>query len=173
MNDYIAALLFFLPAGVANMMPVFANKISLLNRWKTPVDFGLRFKGQRILGNNKTWRGVVSGTLMAGLTAVLISKVNINTVATVAPFWVGCLLGFGALAGDAFESFFKRLRGVKPGEPWFPFDQTDYIIGALLVVSIFVQLPLWAIVTIFVVYFGLHLLVAYGGYRLGLKDRPI
>jgi hypothetical protein len=34
------ALWFFLPAGVANAAPVFANKIPVLNRWKTPMDFG-------------------------------------------------------------------------------------------------------------------------------------
>jgi CDP-2,3-bis-(O-geranylgeranyl)-sn-glycerol synthase len=173
MNDYIAALLFFLPAGAANMAPVFANKIPLLNRWKTPVDFGLTYKGQRLLGNNKTWRGIVCGTLLGGLTAVIVSKLNVNTVATIDPFWIGCLLGFGALAGDAIESYFKRLKGVKPGEAWFPFDQTDYIIGGLLAVSLFIRLQLWVILTIFIVYFGAHLLVAYCGYRLGLKDRPI
>lgn len=166
MNDYFAAILFFLPAGIANMTPVIANKIPLLNQWKTPIS-------KKYLGANKTWRGLASGTLVAAISAVIISKLNANTVVTIAPFWVGLLLGAGALIGDSVESFFKRRRGVKPGDGWFPFDQTDYIIGGLIIILPFVAVPLWAIATILIVYFGLHLLVSYIGFKLGFKDKPI
>lgn len=166
MNDYLAALLFFLPAGIANMTPVFVNKIPVINRWKTPIS-------KKYLGANKTWRGLLSGTLVAALSAILISKLNTNTVVTIPAFWVGFLLGLGALVGDSVESFFKRKKGVKPGASWFPFDQTDYIIGGLLFILPFVPVPFWAIATIIIVYFGLHLLVSYIGFLLGLKDKPI
>lgn len=173
MNDYIAAILFFLPAGVSNMSPVLANKLPGIKNWNTPVDFGTTLHGKRVLGDNKRWRGIVVGTILGGVTAVIVSKLNANTVVTVAPFWVGIILGFGALAGDVIESFFKRRVGIKPGNAWFPFDQTDYIVGGLAAIYPFVQLPSWVMITIFVVYFGLHLLVAYIGYLLGLKDKPI
>ena len=173
MNDYIAALLFFLPAGLANMTPPIANKVPALNKWKTPLDFGKTWRGKRLLGDNKTWRGLVSGTVVGAVSAVIISKLNANTVVTIAPLYAGMLLGFGALAGDAVESFFKRRLGFKPGQPWFPFDQIDYILGALLVILPFVSLPLWSVATIVVVYFGLHLLTAYLGYLLNFKDGPI
>src|SRR5688572_26202428 len=61
----------FLPAGIANMSPVLANKIPQLNRWKTPFDLHLKWHGSRLLGDNKTWRGVVFGTAMAVLTILL------------------------------------------------------------------------------------------------------
>ena len=173
MNDYIAALLFFLPAGLANMTPPIANKIQPLNQWKTPLDLGKTWRGKRLLGDNKTWRGLVSGTVVGAISALIISRLNTNTVVTIPPLYVGMLLGFGALAGDAIESFFKRQLGFKPGKPWFPFDQIDYIVGALLIIMPFVSLPLWAIITIIIVYFGLHLLTAYLGYLLKLKDGPI
>ncbi len=173
MNDYIAALLFFLPAGVGNMSPVIANRLPLIKNWNAPMDFGKSWRGQRILGGNKRLRGIVFGTIMGGLTAVVVSKFNANTVVTIAPFWAGCLLGFGALAGDAVESFFKRQHGLDPGASWFPFDQIDYIAGGLLVIYPFVQLPQWSMVTIVVVYFGLHLTTAYSAFLLGLKDKPI
>jgi len=165
--------LFFLPAGVSNMSPVLANRLPIIKKWETPVDFGRTWRGKRLLGNNKRWRGVICGTILGGLTAVVVSKLNANTVVTIAPFWAGAILGFGALAGDAVESFFKRRVGVTPGNSWFPFDQTDYIVGGLIAIYPFVQLPGWVITTVFVVYFGLHLLVAYFGYLLGLKDKPI
>lgn len=173
MNDYFAAILFFLPAGISNMSPVLASRVPGLKDWKTPLDFGKSYRGKRIFGTNKTLRGLVVGTIMGGLTAVIVSKLNANTVVTIAPFWAGVLLGFGALAGDALESFAKRQIGIKPGDSWFPFDQTDYIIGALLAILPFVALPSWVIGTVFIVYFGLHLLVAYIAFRLGLKSKPI
>ncbi len=173
MNDYLAALLFFLPAGIANMSPVIINKIPVINKWETPLDFGKSFRGKRILGDNKRLRGLVFGILLGGLTGALVGALNHNTVGTILPFWSGCILGAGALLGDAVESFFKRQRGVEPGKPWFPFDQIDYIIGGLLAIYLFMQPQAWVMLTIFVVYFGLHLLLAYIGYLLGFKKTPI
>lgn len=173
MNDYVAAVLFFLPAGLSNLIPVLANHVPGLQRWTTPLDFGKTWRGRRLLGDNKTWRGLVCGTLTGGLTAVIVSRLNANTVVTIAPFWIGCLLGFGALLGDAIESYFKRLRGLHPGASWFPFDQLDFIIGGLLLVYPFVRLPVWAMVTILIAYFLLHLLLSYIGYVLRLKRTPI
>lgn len=155
------------------MVPVFLNKIPGIKNWNAPMDFGYSWREKRIFGPNKRIRGIVFGTLLAGFTAVIVAKLNANTIVTIEPFLVGCLLGFGALIGDAIESFFKRQKDIAPGQSWFAFDQTDYIIGALLLILPFVQLPLWAIVTIFFVYFGLHLVVAYIGYRIGLKNKPI
>lgn len=173
MNDYLAAILFFLPAGVANASPVIANKIPVLKEWNTPLDFGKKWRGKRVLGDNKRLRGLVFGTLMGGLTAVIVAKLNVNTVVTIEPFWAGVILGFGALMGDAVESLFKRRRGVAAGDSWFPFDQLDYIVGGLIAITPFVALPSWAITTILVVYFGLHLITAYIAFRIGLKDKPI
>ena len=86
---------------------------------------------------------------------------------------IGGLLGFGALLGDAIESFFKRQYGVPSGDPWFPLDQIDYIFGgAIMVMPVVVLTPLGYLM-LFVVWFGMHLLVAYIAYLLGLKDKPI
>ena len=174
--------LIFLPAGIANMTPVIANKIPLLNQWKTPLDFGKSYKGKRVFGTNKTWRGLVTGAVIAGLTAVFIQWLFIDRFAIAnslstgfswQSFAFGAWIGTGALIGDAVESFFKRQKGVPSGESWFPFDQTDYIIGGLLFGLPFLQLNLLDYVAIFVMYFGLHLFVSYIGYLLNFKDKPI
>ncbi len=170
--SYIELLLFFLPAGVSNMSPVLANHIPFLKEWKTPLDFGEELKGRRILGTNKTWRGLVFGTLMGGLSAVIIYSF-IDSPSSLQPFWTGCLLGFGALAGDAVESFLKRWRKIKSGDSWFLFDQSDYVIGGLLAVSLVASLSFRQMLSIFFVYFTLHILVAFTGYKLGLKSKPI
>lgn len=176
------AVWFFLPAGVANATPVVANKIPVLNRWKNPMDFGKSYRGKRIFGANKTWRGLVFGSFIGALTGLLIAVFYPPSASAVgiAPLWpkfsmalLGALLGFGALLGDAVESFFKRQKGVPAGQSWFPFDQLDYIIGGLLVSSFVVQLSLQQYLSIVVTWFALHLISAYIGYRLKLKDTPI
>lgn len=173
MNDYVAAILFFLPAGLANSTPVVVNMIPALAKWTTPLDFGKSWRGKRIFGTNKTWRGLVAGSLIGGISAVLIGMLNPNVLGPYNQFVAGLLLGFGALAGDAIESFFKRQRGVKPGYTWFPFDQIDYIVGGLLAIRILTPIPLWVVGTVFFVYFILHLTTVYVFYKLGVRDRPI
>lgn len=182
MSDALYALLFFLPAGLANASPVLANRIPLLNRWSTPVDFGKTFRGKRILGNNKSWRGVLFGAVIGSLTAVIVHNYQpyllngsllMESMPWFGPSLLGFVMGFGALLGDSVESFFKRRLGIKPGNSWFPFDQTDYIIGGLLLILPLVELS-WSLVgLILVIYFCLHLIVSYIGYLLGLKDKPL
>ncbi len=173
MHDWLMAILFFLPAGVANATPVVANRIPLINKWVTPMDFGLSWRGKRLLGSNKTWRGVVTGTCLAGLTGLLLYPLTNTTETRWEIVGLSLLMGFGALLGDAFESFLKRQRGVPAGHSWFPFDQIDYIIGGLLVILPFSEISLRTAGVIFVTYFALHLIIAYSAYKLGLKDKPI
>lgn len=182
MKSLFEAFLFFLPAGLANMAPVFANKIPILNRWKTPLDFSKKFHGKRILGNNKTWRGLVCGTLIGSLAGVIINLAYpdlITRVATVsftpglAMLIGGAAMGAGALLGDAIESFFKRRTGVGPGDTWFPFDQIDYIAGGLLFSYPIFHPTQVVILNTFMLYFGLHIVFSYVGYLIGLKNKPI
>lgn len=183
MDTILFALWFFLPAGFANAAPVFANKIPLINRWTTPIDLGFSYRGKRLLGPNKSWRGFCFGVLVAVITfliqrwaygqfgwvADIAQPVNYLTVS----LWLGPLLGAGALIGDAVESFFKRQANVPSGEAWFPFDQIDYIIGGILLSSLVVTLSPLQNVTILLTWFGLHLIASYIGYLLHLKDAPI
>jgi CDP-2,3-bis-(O-geranylgeranyl)-sn-glycerol synthase len=183
MKELLLALWFFVPAGVANATPIFANIVPLLNRWNTPIDFGLSWHGKRLLGDNKRIRGVVAGVLVSILVVWLqriwfdhsawihtISYLNYDDV----HIWmIGSLMGLGALLGDAVESFFKRQAGVMPGHSWIPFDQLDYIAGGLLLTLPFVDLSIISYTWIFIVWFGMHLIVSYIGYLLHLKDQPI
>lgn len=172
-ESILFAIWFFLPAGVANAAPVIANKIPVLKNWKAPLDFGQSYKGIRLLGPNKTWRGLITGTVVAGFVAILQFAIYNNGGTWSGAFFLGLLMGLGALTGDAIESFFKRQRKIPSGQSWFPFDQIDYIIGGLLIIYPFTRLPLHIIALIFVSFFGLHLLTAYIAYLLHLKDRPI
>lgn len=173
LESAIYALLFFLPAGLSNMAPVFSSRIPVLNRWRTPLDFGKSWNGHRIFGPNKTWRGLVSGIVVGTLTGLLLYGPFFSEGNQITFLLICASMSAGALIGDAVESFFKRQRGIQSGEAWFPFDQTDYIIGGLVFTLPFGLLPLWIVVWIVVLYFGLHLLSSYIGFLLKLKDSPI
>lgn len=173
METFINALLLFLPAGVANMAPVLANKVPGLNQWHTPMDFGRRFGGARIFGDHKTWRGFVSGVACGVLTGALVYQFHSFGYSFTTFLLLSFSISSGALLGDALKSFFKRRVNVAPGRSWFPFDQIDYILGGLLFLLPFGIPTLATTLTIFITYFALHLLSAYLGYLLRLKSTPI
>lgn len=174
MSEWWAAFWFFAPAGVANFAPLFAARLPLLKHWDAPMDFDRTYGGHPIFGKNKTWRGLLFGAFAAAIVGLLQYRVITSSVEST---WfiisVTGAMGFGALIGDAVESFFKRRVGVKPGERWFPFDQIDYIIGGLLFASLFVSLTFGDVARIFVIFFGLHLAFSYLGYLIGFKKTPI
>ena len=183
------AIWIFIPAGLANMAPVIANKIPLLGVLNIPIDGGKTFRGRRIFGNNKTLRGFFAGFVFA-LFGILLQRwlwrnagapcfqcgQDIDYSAqlmTTNIFLVATLYSVGALGGDVIESFFKRQLGKKSGSAWFPFDQVDYILGGLLLTWPVVRYSGALALTIVAVFFVLHIISTIIGYGLGLKDAPI
>ncbi|HSX29491.1 MAG TPA: CDP-archaeol synthase [Candidatus Saccharimonadales bacterium] len=183
-HDILFGFWFFLPAALANMAPIFAAKMPWLKRYSAPMDFGRSFRGKRILGNHKTWRGLMSGIVVAtiifgaqkwaathfGWAAWLTDQVDYSELSVLL---MGLLFAIGALGGDAVKSFFKRQRGTPPGQKWFPWDQLDSIIGTAVVIAPFVSLSFWQYVLFVVLWFSLHLASTYSGWLLGLKDSPV
>lgn len=166
----ISTFWLFLPAGIANMSPVLFKWLPFLNY---PVDFYQTCRQKRIFGDHKTFRGLVVGIMMAIITVYLQKKfptayalIDYNKINTI---YLGVLLGGGALLGDLIKSFFKRQFNVLPGLSWMPYDQLDWIIGALVAISIY-QLINWKIWLIALFFAGiLHPLVNIFGYYLGVK----
>ena len=184
LQDIFFALWFFSPAAVANVMPIFAAAIPQLRKYDAPMDLGKSYKGRRILGDHKTWRGLVVGIIFATL-ALWLQQFLFDHVdwvhhltdqvdyASLPTLILGPLFAIGALGGDALESFFKRQRGVAPGRGWFPFDQLDYIIGGAIVSMPFVTVSLAQYVWLIVLWLIIHVGATYAGWALGLKERPI
>jgi len=184
LKDVLFALWFFLPAGIANVVPVFAAKIPLIKRFDAPIDGGRSFRGKRIFGSHKTWRGMITGIIFGTLTlwlqqylfghaAWIRSFASAVDYAHLPTLIMGPLFAIGALGGDAIESFFKRQYGIAPGKGWFPFDQTDYIIGGAIATMPFVSLSLLHYVLLLVLWLIVHVLSTVIGYFLHLKDSPI
>ena len=183
MQELLFALWFFAPASWANMAPIFANNIPALKHLTQPLDFGKTFRGKRIFGSHKTFRGLLSGTTM-GFIIALVQMLLYNNSSWVRSFadqidysqprvlLIGIALGFGALAGDAIKSFFKRQVGIKPGHGWPPFDQTDFIIGGLVFSAPFVSFSWTTYVIILTASALLHPVTNIIGWMLHLKSKP-
>lgn len=183
MRDILVAFWFFIPAGLANGAPVVAAALPKLRDLNSPLDAGKTWRGKRIFGEHKTWRGLAVGTLAATVATTLqwliaqIPSVN-NYFAPLdyahSPFiLLGILFGAGVIAGDAIESFFKRQIGIKPGHSWFPFDQIDYIIGGALAAAPIMRLTLAQYAWMLGLWLIIHMLGAYLGYLGHIKDKPI
>lgn len=129
-------LYLYLPAYIANMTPFLARRI--FPKWNTPIDLNMKINRKRILGKNKTIRGLLCGTIAAIITTGIqktIEPTNLQIISYENWMIIGFLLGFGALTGDAIKSFFKRQLEIKPGQPLYIIDQIDYILGATLFIS--------------------------------------
>ena len=183
-QDIAFAFWFLLPAAIANAIPIFAAAIPGLHQLNAPIDGGKKFRGHRIFGSHKTWRGVISGMLAATLV-LWVQQLVVQAwggasffsggldYASLPLFLLGPAFAIGALGGDALESFAKRQRGIKSGGAWVPFDQLDYIVGSILLTMPFVLLSPMQYTWMIIIWFCIHLLASFIGYKMGLKKDPI
>jgi CDP-2,3-bis-(O-geranylgeranyl)-sn-glycerol synthase len=159
----VARLLYFMaPAYAANMAPPF---VRYWRGWNPPIS-------RRWLGTHKTVVGFGLGVLAAVATTFVQSLLAWEGGLVTYEHWLtlGLRFGLGAMAGDAAKSFAKRRVGITPGRPWIPWDQTDFVLGALVLV--WGQAPLgWAdVAAILVLSVAGHVLVNHLGYWLGIRD---
>ena len=168
----------------ANIAPIPAAKMPWLKKYDAPLDFGKTYRGKRVFGAHKTWRGLVAGIILGTFVfwlqqlavdnyawaANLTSQVDYLALPTLV---MGILFTIGALGGDAIESFFKRQHGIPPGGGWFPWDQLDSVIGTAIVILPFIVLSWWQYIVIAAMMPAVHVIFTYLGYWVGLKERPI
>jgi CDP-2,3-bis-(O-geranylgeranyl)-sn-glycerol synthase len=133
-------------AGVWLMLPaLIPNTAAVLWGGGTPMDFGRSWRGKRILGDGKTWRGFFGGALTGAAIGVLqIIAVDRLDEAMVWGFgdwpWYLCTvlsLGFGSMIGDSAGSMIKRRLGVERGDKAPILDQYNFVVGAFALVLIF------------------------------------
>lgn len=145
-----------------------------------PVDGGRTWRGRRVLGDGKTWRGVVGGTL-AGVCVGLVANAVARTFGLAVPIFPPAALvslPVGSVVGDAAGSFLKRRLGRERGTSFPPVDQLGFLLGAF--VSTLAVAPDWMSVTVtppvalvaLVLTPVFHLGANAVAYLLGLKDVP-
>jgi CDP-2,3-bis-(O-geranylgeranyl)-sn-glycerol synthase len=175
-HEVLPVLWFFLPAYLANMSPVLVQ--GRFERLATPMDGGRSFRGQRILGDHKTWRGLVAGIVVGTVVYQLQGLLHDAGVgAGLAlvdhaehPALPGFLMGLGTGVGDAVKSFFKRRVGIAPGASWPVFDQLDFFAGAYVFVSAVYAPPLLPTLACLPIVLAGSIAVTAVGWALGLKE---
>jgi len=159
----LAQLLYLMaPAYLANMTPPF---VKYWKGWNAPIN-------RRWFGSHKTVLGFAAGMIVSLATAWAQWAIAWSGGLIAYDAWplVGLALGGGALTGDAVKSFFKRRRGIPPGESWVPADQVDFVLGALVFAAPWARLGLDDIVAILAVSFVGDIAVNYAAYLLGIRD---
>jgi len=163
-----------LPAYFANMAPVIVKKIGLLD---FPIDFNKQINNKPIFGKNKTFRGIIFGIIFAIIIAYLqFLLYNVDSFKNISFIdyknWLlfGALMGLGALTGDLIKSFFKRRLGMNPGARFVPFDQTDFVVGALVFIMPIFDLSLKIVITLLLLSFILHILVNHIAFYLKIRN---
>ena len=169
----LSCLYFILPAYFANMAPVIVKKINFL---EIPIDFNKKINDKLIFGKNKTFRGLIFGIIFAMIITYLqflLYKNGLFVEISIIDYsnWIliGFLMGFGAVFGDLVESFVKRRLNYEPGKSFVPFDQLDFVIGALIFVYPLVKLLLNKIIIILLLSFVLHVIVNHFAFYTGIR----
>ncbi len=137
----LMTLWLYLPGFLANTFAMMWGKwLPKTGYGPWPIDGGKNWKdGNRILGDGKTWNGLIGGSITSGLLCLLIVALmgdaptsdNIESSIFAHPltgaenswfsmgnelisaFILGTFLGFACLVGDSTGSFIKRRRGLK------------------------------------------------------------
>jgi CDP-2,3-bis-(O-geranylgeranyl)-sn-glycerol synthase len=159
LQDWFSALYIILPTYCANAAPVIFGS-------GRPIDLGRKFMdGERVLGEHKTFKGLFSGLIVGAIVGVLCSYVFSKNLLTVA-----IPASLGALLGDMAGAFVKRRLKIQPGGALPVVDQLDFVVGAIILVSLFSAISLPVVLILLLVTPPIHLLTNVGAYALGLKE---
>lgn len=147
---------------IANGVPVVAAAVC--GNWGArPLDGGrLLADGRRVLGDSKTWRGVLLAPLATGASAALVGL----------PAGVGVVVGGAAMLGDLLSSFVKRRLGVPSSGMMVGVDQIPEALLPLLAVAGEYALTWPAISWIVAGFVVLELALSPIFFRLGIRNRP-
>ena len=159
----LESIKFILPVWIANMSCVFCwffRKKGLLR--DKPVDFGKNFfDRKRFFGDGVSICGVLISAIMGTTVGLLQGRVL-----------DGFVLAVGGWFGNCIASFFKRRLSLKRGDFFPVIDHIDYILGALILYSLFNPIETYIIFYSVILTLVFHPLICYIGYKLNIKEKP-
>jgi len=176
-------------AGILNMVWCSTRLAPALNR---PLDNGAVLKdGRRVLGDNKTWKGLVGMVVLGSVAFILWSLVPQNTAlgqwdlfherhapSLAYDALVGALLGVAYALFELPNSFLKRRLDIAPGKEshgprrWlFVFlDQIDSVLGCAVVLAILATISPQFVLGLIAVGAVTHILINMGLFAVGLRQ---
>lgn len=179
----LSGIFLFLPA----LLP---NSAAVLFGGGIPVDLGRSWRGKRVLGDGKTWRGLVGGVSAGTSLGLLLALLTISLDTSslwrwghgLEPLGLVFSLALGSLLGDMGGAFIKRRLGMERGQKALGLDQYDFVLGGLVLT--YLLFPEWvlqhyiegeailALLTLLVFIPVLHRGINIIGFKLGKKKEP-
>jgi CDP-archaeol synthase len=183
----MSALWVFVPVLGAAVLHAPVLTFDLFGSLKRPLDLGATFRGRRLFGDNKTWRGALFMTTGVVFAVALLSlwpwywhKLP-DGIQDAGPWIYGLLLGVSVVVGELPNSFLKRQLGIQPGAQRRDglgiaismFDQADFVLVAWLLL-----LPLWVMsvgqaVVVFAVVAAVHMVINVIGFAVGARTSAL
>ena len=186
----LSALWLAAPIVAGGSIHIIAIKYNVMRALAAfPLDGGLRVRGRRVFGDNKSLRGAVLivcfTTLCAMGQAWLVHRFAWAAALTlpgtdrVPPAAWGALIGAGYVLGELPNSFIKRQLDIAPGQAgrgwtrpvFWVLDQVDSLIGVWALLWFVWTPPGPVLLALIGVTLTVHPLAALGMVALGLKDR--
>lgn len=190
-EPFACALLVVAAFSVAGVAHTLWMRSGASAPFRVPLDGGLRWRGRRLLGDNKTLRGFMAIVPATGVAFAVLAAVRESLPAWLAAGWwtlppaqsflLGAWLGFWFMAGELPNSFLKRRLGIAPGAaPTRGFarafclvlDRVDSILA--MMIALFAVAPVHPLTGLYVLLFGpaVHLLFSVLLWRVHVKARP-
>jgi hypothetical protein len=187
-HEFLAIAYLFSPLLVGLTIHGLCIKFGWFSFLTQPVDRGKTFRGKRIFGANKTYRGIVAvaaGTALGfALQAFVLHEYEIFRQLELLDYTsdkiidFGLIFGIAAMISELPNSFVKRQIGIAPGEAasgvssWFfyVFDQLDFLIGAWAVLALFVSVSFERVAFSALFIFVSHQMLSFFGYLLGIRE---
>ncbi len=177
----------FSPLLVGLALHGFCIKYDILASLCSPIDQGRSFRGKRIFGDNKTYRGVVVvslGTMIGfGLQSLVLHRsasirgIELYDYAFFKSVAVGLAVGVAAMLSELPNSFIKRRFEIAPGRAakgwkgaiFYVYDQIDFLLGAWLVLAIVVTVTVGRVLFSAGLLLVAHQLMSSVGHALGMR----
>jgi len=187
MSLLISLLLCAVPAVIAGSAHMAVVRLDLWPWLARPLDGGRSWRGHRVFGDNKTWRGVISMIVfsilgcyaLAALVALAPGLAPYNLLdfdRYGSPFY-GLLYGLGYSLFELPNSFLKRRRDIRPGQKGrlanVLLDQADSVFGCLLLLYPFSRMSFAFVIAGVVFFTALHMAMNYLLFLCKLRAEPI
>ena len=183
----MSALWVFVPVLGAAVLHAPVLTFDLFRSLKRPLDIGATFRGRRLFGDNKTWRGALFMASGTALAAVVLTRWPAfrdalpDAVADASPVLWGALVGLGVVVGELPNSFLKRRLDIAPGTQLrtarglalIVFDQADLVPGVWLFLAPVYVLPVATAAVAFAAVTAVHLVINLIGYAIGARSSPL
>jgi len=154
--------MFIISGIIGNVAHMFVVKKDMLPFLAKPISVA-------VFGKNKTFRGFVFLPLAIG-TVCLLESLFFGPFSTnyLSDFLIGVGLGLAYMLAELPNSYFKRKRGIAPGE-WagknriyqVVIDKSDSLIGACIFYYFAMNTGINTILLLFVISFLLHISISY------------